>query len=42
MQVYKIFAQLQDPKFFYDMFQNYGQFDTIPRVWKKEAWKNLE
>ena len=40
--VYKIFAQLQDTKFFYDMFQNYGQFDKIPRVLKKVAWKNLE
>ena len=24
--VYKIFEQLQDHEFFYDMFQNYGQF----------------
>ena len=38
----KFSAQLQDPKFFYDMFQNYGQFNTIPRIWKKVAWKNLE
>ena len=28
---YLSFAKLQDPKFFYDMFQNYSQFSLKPK-----------